>query len=44
MVIFSKLLTSKYAASWAKQSLSNSFMCKSFNLPVSLNFKFSYDV
>ena len=38
IVLFAKPLLSEYAASWAKQALSNSLLYKGFKLPVSLNF------
>ena len=43
-VLFAKSLLSEYAASWAKQALSNSFLYKRFKLPASLNFEFFHDV
>ena len=40
IVVFAKSLLSEYAASWAKQALSNLFLYESFKLPVSVNFWF----
>ena len=38
IVLLAKSLLSEYAASCAKQALSNLFLYKCFKLPVSLNF------
>ena len=37
IVFFAKFVLSEYAASWAEQALSNSFLYKLFKLPGSLN-------
>ena len=37
-VLLAKSLLSEYAASWAKQALFNSFLCKKLNVSVSLSF------
>ena len=44
VVLLAKPLLSEYAASWAKQAFSNSFLGKCFKLPVFPNFEFFEDV
>ena len=39
IVFLTKSLASEYAASWAKQTLSHSFLNKYYKFPISLNFR-----